>query len=335
MFGLLTLETIVPFAATRGKRRYAADALTLGGFDAGMETAKVTVLDAAAVSDRARDDTRARGASPTQLDMRASRFTTYTVADHALKESIPDEDAVGESAAVMSAQESASVLGESLRINKEVTLKAMVAAAFTSSGVNTDTPGTKWDANGGVPVTDLRSYLTITARRSGYRPNVCVMQQDVLDEIAGNAEYLDLIKHDGSAMDGSAHARMLAKILDIDEVLTVTGVTNTSASATPTFSGIWGDAVLLAYREPVGINRRTGALISQMTWRAPEGKESIVAYDGAYRVKVVRDEEASSDTLIVGSRYDIKCNWGTDPSAHAAGLAIAPGFYVTNTLSGI
>ena len=136
---------------------------------------------------------------------------------------------------------------------RDYRLRQLLVASYTSTGVNTDTPGNKWNAKNGTPLTDLRNSMQLIGN-SQSPPNRLLMSENSIRVITNSDEYKDTIKFVTRTDNRpDAIAENLAAAIGIEKVELAKDVfINTAAKgATANMVNIWGDyAFLYRYEAP-------------------------------------------------------------------------------------
>jgi len=291
----------------------------------------VHLLDIEGEGSRRIDTRRGINGDPHEIVYKTGRPSAFVNEDYAISTSISYEDLA--SMPVVSQQVAAEFLAKVLRIDREKKITATNAALLTSG--LTSAPSITFDNASGVPITYLRGVMNTIQDGSGYRPNRYATSSRVIDAIAGNAEFLDHIKHDGSAkqlgLDETANA--LAKILGLDKVTYCDVAVNTAArGATPSFTNLWGEEGLMCYVEP-SPRPVTGSYLLHTVWSNPDTYGQQAGVVDGWVIRAVRNEKRSAWDIIANRRFDIKSPWGDDATADAATLAMVPAHRITNQLT--
>lgn len=107
----------------------------------------------------------------------------------------------------------------------------------------------QWNDANSTPIDDLRNAATIMQGQTGYRPNKLILGQEVKDKLVRNPEIIDLIKY-SSSNDNPAivNDSALAKLFDVEQVLTMGAIANNGAEGLPEANSfIGGKNALLCY----------------------------------------------------------------------------------------
>jgi len=322
--------TLARQAAFRGLGDYIADRVC-PPFPTDNQEFVTVLIDPKANAVRAIDDTRAPTADPVEFDFAVGRPTTFIVQDRTQMAKMPFEASANEVEALADKQTYVDLLAERVKIAKEKRLVDLATNMLTTSTL-TSSPSTKWDDTGGTPIADMKDMISAAARRSGVAPDCAALGAATVRSISDSADFLDRMKHDGSAKDGdlSYTAQALARLWGLKEVIVGQSAVNTAGEdATPVFADVWGEKVLLFKKEPLAKYSR--AIFGQTHWRAPVSRGGGGMYQGWY---VIEEEQRISSTLIIrlGQYYDMKCLYGDDTTADAATLELASAHLFYNTL---
>ena len=175
------------------------------------------------------------------------------------------------------------------------------AAAYFATGIwdNDVTPGTLWNAAGGLPVDDVDVGKDTVLKATGMVPNVLVVGIDVHTGLKNNADVKDRIKYTQRA---TVTEEILASLLGVDKYLVARGINTTSAQgATDVFAPILGakDA-LLCYAEPnPGLLKPSAGYTFAWTGYVGAGPQG-------QRISRFRMDELRSDRIEGEMAYDMK-----------------------------
>lgn len=171
---------------------------------------------------------------------------------------------------------------------------------WTGSSTGTDiTPGTLWDASGGLPISDLDVEKEAILEKTGYEANVLVLGRRTFRGIKNNADVIDRVKYTSK---GIITADMLAGLFEVEKVVIAGGVQNTAAEgATPAYSFIIGaNDALLCYAEPrPSLMKPTAGYIFAWKGKAGAGLQG-------QRIKRFRMDEIESDRVEIDQYFDAK-----------------------------
>ena len=160
---------------------------------------------------------------------------------------IPDEDRDNQDPAVQLEQTGAEWLSSQFQLNREILIAATV---FSTSNWETYVTGvtnfTQWDDyDDSNPVTQINTAKQTIQKSTGFRPNVCVMGQEVLDVLVEHPLLLEKFKYTAA---GILDAEEVRRALKIDKLL-IGGAVYDDAAEDASANGryIWGKNVWLGY----------------------------------------------------------------------------------------
>lgn len=160
------------------------------------------------------------------------------------------------------------------------------------------TPSTLWDAVGSTPIADMRAQLVAAKRRTGFRPNVVIMGEEVWAILQDHPDFLERIKFTQTAVVGTD---LLASVLGVEEVLIAGGVQDVAEQgAAEDMQFVFGKSLLLMYRPPrPGI--MTPAAGYTFSWTGYFGANAIGG-----RIKRFRIDTIASDRVEGEMAFDFK-----------------------------
>lgn len=320
-----TDKTLSQYAAGLGQNAFIAS-LIAPPMVVSEQSAKITLFDATADAFRVEDMRRAPGSKAVAFDLSVTRPVTFDCEDHALDISVPDVTLADPVAAIRRESNYLSRVVHKLNTGREADFLTLVAAICTSN--LTTTPSVKWNNASGKPITDLLTYISSFETRGQRTPNYVAMGAKVLRKIALNSEFVGN-RSDASVKEGglAVLADELARMIGIEKVYVAKVGKNTAGpGATPSFSDVWDEQVLIGYQEAP--SELCGAGIVQPVWNAPQsaierGTGGMVDGWTVYRYL---DEAARSVHLTASLYNDFICPYTSSDAS------IAPLYYVTNTL---
>lgn len=125
----------------------------------------------------------------------------------------------------------------------------------------------KWDEAGSDPINDITGAASDVHSATGYKPNVLVVSPKVKRTLKYHPAIRDLTKYTSGE---SLPDAMLARILEVDEVLEASAVVDSAApGATPSVAFTAGKHALLAYR-PMRPGIKTPSAGYTFAWKLPE-----------------------------------------------------------------
>lgn len=199
------------------------------------------------------------------------------------------------------------------------------AATFVKTGVwavdtDLDSTGTKWDANGGDPISDVAQLSVDFLRATGFRPSAAIMTPSVEQVLKNNTLVLDRIKY---TQRGIVTNDLLASLFDLNNLYTMqatefTGdepnpggydpsVTATvqTVNAAMDFVGAMdtanGKGFFLLLYVPPAPSILTPAAGYTFSWTGYMGASALGG-----RIKRFRMEENASDRIEMEMAFDMK-----------------------------
>lgn len=162
--------------------------------DKAMETIKISERSGTLLLEETRnfmgapdlDLERAPGASRAQLGGFDRSSQTFKARIYGLRDSIAMEDIIDSQYPGSEEQRAARKVARAMKLAKE---KRCADVLFDSTAFATSTPGTKFDAAGGEPLTFLHELKdTVFAAAHGINPDSLIFGRDVFRELAKNPE---------------------------------------------------------------------------------------------------------------------------------------------------
>lgn len=186
-----------------------------------------------------------------------------------------------------------------LRQEKDWAAKYFGTSIWTGSSTGGDiTPGTLWSASGSLPISDIRTQMGAMKKKTGRRPNKLVLAEDTWDILQDNADVLDRIK---LSSDKVFTTGLLARLLELDEVLIAGAVENTAnEGATAVMDWVYSKSAALYYAAPKPSLMKPSAGYT-FAWKGYLG-----ASQNGMRMKKFRMEPITSDRVEGELAYDQK-----------------------------
>ena len=128
----------------------------------------------------------------------------------------------------------------------EVAAYATTAASFAPGHVLALAGDTKWSAETGTPVTDIRSASDVIRKKIGKRPNKLALGADAMSALETNQEVRSYLP---STQMGPATIDQLKTILKVDEIVVGDAVWIDDSN---TGKDVWGNNAVLAYVPKIG-----------------------------------------------------------------------------------
>lgn len=198
---------------------------------------------------------RAPGTESAGMDYDIDNTPTYSCTKYALHKDVDDDTIANADAPLRPEQDAAEILTDKLLMKRDL----MFVSSYFKTGVwDTDWDGVasgpstdeflQWDQSGSDPILDLDSAKEAVSALTGYDPNIIVMGKAVFNTVKNHTAIIDRIKY---TQRGIVTEEILAALFGVDKVVIPGGVRNTAAKgATDAVSRIFGNHVLVAYREP-------------------------------------------------------------------------------------
>jgi hypothetical protein len=160
----------------------------------------------------------------------------------------------------------------------------------------------QWNDVNSDPIDTIRDACTDMQMRTGYRPNTLTLGQQVKDRLIRHPSIIDLIKY-SSSNDNPAIVNdgALAKVFDVDRVLTMGAVVNSGKEGlAETNSFIGGKSALLTY-SPASASLTEPSAGYTFDWTGYLGNSP-----SGIRMKSFRMEKIEADRIEAEMFYDQK-----------------------------
>jgi hypothetical protein len=158
-----------------------------------------------------------------------------------------------------------------------------------------------WDSATSSPITDIRHAKTqMRLNSGGFTGNIIVFSRPVFDKLVDHPDFIDRTKYGQTAPNPAmATRRIIAEILEVEEVLVMDAVSNTAAEgATESNAFIGGLSAALLYR-PKNAGLMVPSAGYTFNWTGMVG-----ATGGAgLRIKTFRMEHLASDRVEVDAAF--------------------------------
>lgn len=264
-----------------------------------------------------RDNVRAYGKEPNAMDYDDPTTSSYNAIDHSLEGAVPDE-------LVKQADDEAKpAFAEVKRLTYNIALKREIELVTTLGTLSqTGSPSTKWDANGGDAIADIKAQFSTIEDSVGVSPNMLVMDRKVARKITDSASFRDRAKYTMTPdqVRSMGTAALLAALLDIpvgNVYLPSAHYNSAAKGATASMTRIWDENVLLGFKEDgLSIGQPTQTLGMHVTWSGSSGS----GVDG-FEVDTEEVKSRKATVMYVHNYYDQVL---VNPTA---------GYWFTNTLT--
>ena len=186
-----------------------------------------------------------------------------------------------------------------LRREKDWAAEYFTTGLWTGSSTGTDiTPGTLWDVAGSTPIVDMRGELRSMKKKTGRRPNVGVLAEDVWDTLQDHADFLARIK---ISDDQIVTTGLLAKLLGLDKILIAGAIENDALEgAALNMDFIYSKDCAFYYAAPKPSLMQPSAGYT-FAWTGYLGASAK-----GMRIKKFRMESIASDRIEMEIAYDQK-----------------------------
>ena len=158
-----------------------------------------------------------------------------------------------------------------------------------------------WDLSTSSPITDIRHAKTqARLNAGGFVPNIGVFSRPVFDKLVDHPDFIDRTKYGQTAPNPAmATRRIIAEILELEEVLVMDAVYNTAAEgATESNSYIGGLSAGLFYR-PKNAGLMVPSAGYTFNWTGLIGQTG----GAGLRIKTFRMEHLTSDRVEIDSAF--------------------------------
>ena len=249
-------------------------------------------VDAERAELRQADDRRALSGRANRIDW-ATGSDTYACAEHTLEQ--PVDDALIENAdtPIRPKMTATRQLRTRLGVNKEIALATSLATAITATAA---VSAGVWSLATSDPITDLKTARQTIRNARGVNPNVLALDVDIWDALLDHPDIIARLTG-VKEVTRDAIAQTLAQIIGFEKILVASAWKNSSTTATPSLTSIWGTTAIVAYVEPqAGLEALS--LGYTMQWLGG-GQDGI-------QVDEYRDEGTKSDVVRATRWYDQK-----------------------------
>lgn len=264
---------------------------------------------------------RRPGTRSTELEFRLTEGT-YNAEGYAHHVVIPDRDQRQASLGGIDLEMSKTKrLALRLKAEREVRVAALAVNPNNYASTNKINvgSGTRWDQTNAKPLTDIATLQAQIYAASGVAPNYILMPWDVALKVRMNAEFRDAYKgwtDVVSFMNGeiTSGGRILPPNIQGLTVIEASPVRNTAAvGASQSLSTIWGDNVVLFFKEEGGGDSDMESVNTFKTFWVPDAEISTGGvyrwFDPWTRSVVVEMEEVITEEMPApitgGVLYDV------------------------------
>lgn len=176
----------------------------------------------------------------------------------------------------------------------------------------------RWNVANSTPIKDLRAGIERVQGRSGFRPNRLLLSRQVWNVIEDHDDFLSRVNGGATtSQPAQVMRRLLAELLELDEVLVSEGVVNTAKEgATEATSFMAGKHALLYYAPSAVSGDGTPSAGVQFSWTGLTGSTP-----SGYRIKRFRMENIEADRIEGQMAFDYKVTGAELGSFFATAIA--------------
>lgn len=186
---------------------------------------------------------------------------------------------------------------QQIQLRQEIDWVAANMATSRWTGTSDEDQAGAWATTSTDIIGAVRSNCTEVKNKTGFRPNILIVDDTTWDYMVLNDDILDRIKY---TQTGIVTRDLVARVMDIDQILVVETVYSADGGDDLSSVGPTKGGALLLYRPPrPGL--RTPAAGYTFTWTGLLGAEA-----GGVRTKRFRMEELESWRIEGESAYDQK-----------------------------
>lgn len=244
---------------------------------------------------------RAPGSESAGSGFNITNTANYFCDVYAMHKDVDDQIRANADAGIDMDRDAVEFVMRDMMLQREIQWATTFFTTSTWTGSTTAgdiTPGTLWSAGGSTPIEDIRAQATSIKKKTGFRPNVAVMGQEVWDIIADHPDFLDRIKYTRTGIVGP---ELLASVLGFENVYVADAIQDSAdEGGTASMGFVFGKDMLIAYRP------RTPGLLTPsagytFAWTGYTG-----AGPGGQRISRFRMEHLKSDRVEGEMAFDQK-----------------------------
>jgi len=158
-----------------------------------------------------------------------------------------------------------------------------------------------WNDAASTPIEDIRTMKRYVLESTGFRPNILTFGRVTYDTVIDHPDIVGRMDRGQTTGPAIANQEALAALFEVDEILIMDGIKNTTAEGqTASHEFIGGKHALLSYR-PITPGLLTPSAGYTFSWTGYLGAGS----DGM-RIKRFRLENLASDRVEIEMSYDQK-----------------------------
>lgn len=221
--------------------------------------------------------------------------STYTAEEYALKILVSDREKKNADSVLKLRDSKRRRLQDLLMLEQELRVASLLTTSANWDTNHTDTPDNKWDVDAATIEDDIDTAKIAVRQAIGVEPNTIVIPDQVAKAVKKQQDIRELIKYTHS--DLLVNGDLPPRLFNLDVI--IPGATYTASgegASSPTYSDVWGEAVVLLYVDPEPvIDSPTAVKIFRAenwnvdTWRVSEKKSEAI------EVSVIQDEVLTSN----------------------------------------
>jgi hypothetical protein len=227
--------------------------------------------------------------------------TSYIADEWALAHAVDDQLRANADAPYMPEEDATKFLTQKMLIKREVEFVTnffTTGNLWTGSSDGADLIGgtdfTQWSNAASTPIEDIHDKMSRVEAASGFLPNKLALGRQVWFDLKNHPDIVDRVKHTSKE---AVTTDLVARLLDIDEVLVASAVRNTAAEGLAhSGSYIAGDDALLVYAPPnPGLMTPSGGYTFVWT--------GLIGSNNGQVIERYRDDETISDVVRIRAAW--------------------------------
>lgn len=242
-------------------------------------------------------DERAPGSPPNTVDYEVGS-ETYTLVEHTLRDSVPDEERKNADQPFAPYEDATIGLQERIRIRQEKQAAGIFFDPDRWSYKVTLSGSDQWsDFDNSDPFDVIQDGKSSVLSKALRKPNIIIAGQEVFNKLVNHPKVLDRIKY--TSRD-SITPQMLAALFDVQEFLVGSAVENASKEGQEdNLVYIWGKHLFIGYRAPRPSLRTVTAVslfrdrefprVERYRHPDPGAKSTYVQYGDKWDIRQVAD----------------------------------------------
>ena len=156
-----------------------------------------------------------------------------------------------------------------------------------------------WSADDSDPIGDVRRMKTAVQLRTGFRPNVLTIARYVYDILVEHPDIIDRLNRGQTTGTAQANRDDLMRLLELDDLIIMDAVENTSGiGATASYKFIGDKDGLLSYR-PASPGLRVPAAGYTFSWRGYIGASDMGSRVFRFRMNALRSDRIEIESAFV------------------------------------